>query len=499
MTVTPGLKDTDPKAGFRRDACHFSDDRLTVASKVDFVHELLGREMAEVRMFLDPIERFAGSVPAAGRQSPETARSLDAIAGDKAARERYLTFARDADDPAVRVRMMAVERNLGWLTVDEERSEYAQMVADRMARDAVGVADVELACSLDRKREMGRELLERQLPEGQADKVAGAAVLACHGSVAGHARVLRALVATHIFLLHRAIADANVVGVVADGIVRMPGSEAQVRALDTLAGHRLSDPVSLTILANLFPKTRSLQVQRAIAGILIRADYQLLAGIDLAKTLLTHRVKSPDGKDLIDRPASERLRILRERLPETLRVPHTVAEDAQTAERFLDDALAHGHEGVMVKALEAPYEAGRRGAGWLKVKRAHTLDLVVLAAEWGHGRRQGWLSNLHLGARDPNDGFVMLGKTFKGMTDEMLVWQTARLLELETSREGIVVHVRPEVVVEVAFDGLQASPRYPGGMALRFARVKGYRHDKRPEAADTIDTVRAIFEGSAAG
>jgi hypothetical protein len=144
MTVTPGLKDTDPKAGFRRDACHFSDERLTVASKVDFVHELLGREMAEVRMFLDPIERFAGSVPAAGRQSPETARSLDAIAGDKAARERYLTFARDADDPAVRVRMMAVARSLGWLTVDEERSEYAQMVADRMARDAVGVADVEL-------------------------------------------------------------------------------------------------------------------------------------------------------------------------------------------------------------------------------------------------------------------------------------------------------------------------------------------------------------------
>jgi DNA ligase 1 len=206
-----------------------------------------------------------------------------------------------------------------------------------------------------------------------------------------------------------------------------------------------------------------------------------------------------DGEDLIDRPASERLRILRERLPETLRVPHTVAEDARTAERFLDDALAHGHEGVMVKALDAPYEAGRRGAGWLKVKRAHTLDLVVLAAEWGHGRRQGWLSNLHLGARDPNDGFVMLGKTFKGMTDEMLAWQTERLLELETSREGIVVHVRPEVVVEVAFDGLQASPRYPGGMALRFARIKGYRHDKRPEDADTIDTVRAIFEGSAAG
>ena len=203
-----------------------------------------------------------------------------------------------------------------------------------------------------------------------------------------------------------------------------------------------------------------------------------------------------DGEDLIDRPATERLEILDASLPQTLRVPRTVAEDAQTAGRFLDHALAHGHEGVMVKALDAPYEAGRRGAGWLKVKRAHTLDLVILAAEWGHGRRQGWLSNLHLGAREPDGGFVMLGKTFKGMTDQMLGWQTERLLELETSREGIVVHVRPELVVEVAFDGLQASPRYPAGMALRFARIRGYRHDKPPEDADTIDTVRAIFEGS---
>jgi ATP-dependent DNA ligase I len=206
-----------------------------------------------------------------------------------------------------------------------------------------------------------------------------------------------------------------------------------------------------------------------------------------------------DGEDLIDRPEIERLEILDASLPETLRVPRTVAEDAPTAERFLDEALAHGHEGVMVKAFDAPYEAGRRGAGWLKVKRAHTLDLVVLAVEWGHGRRQGWLSNLHLGARDPSGGFAMLGKTFKGMTDEMLAWQTERLLELETSREGIVVHVRPELVVEVAFDGLQASPRYPGGIALRFARIKGYRHDKGPEDADTIDTVRAIFQESSHG
>jgi DNA ligase-1 len=206
-----------------------------------------------------------------------------------------------------------------------------------------------------------------------------------------------------------------------------------------------------------------------------------------------------DGEDLIDRPATERFATLDERLPEEIRVPRIVTEDPTEAERFLDDALAKGHEGVMVKALDSPYEAGRRGAGWIKVKRAHTLDLVVLAAEWGHGRRQGWLSNLHLGARDPETGgFVMLGKTFKGMTDEVLAWQTEQLQELETRREGITVHVRPKLVVEVAFDGLQTSTRYPGGVALRFARVKGYRPDKTPDEADTIDTVRAIHEASIA-
>jgi len=150
----------------------------------------------------------------------------------------------------------------------------------------------------------------------------------------------------------------------------------------------------------------------------------------------------------------------------------------------------------MVKDLGAPYEAGRRGSGWLKVKRAHTLDLVVLAAEWGHGRRRGWLSNLHLGARDPaGGGLVMLGKTFKGMTDEMLAWQTERLLSMETGRDAHTVYVRPELVVEVALDGVQDSPRYPGGLALRFARLKGYRPDKSADEADTMDAVRAIHEG----
>ena len=151
----------------------------------------------------------------------------------------------------------------------------------------------------------------------------------------------------------------------------------------------------------------------------------------------------------------------------------------------------------MAKALEAPYEAGRRGAGWLKVKRARTLDLVVLAAEWGSGRRRGWLSNLHLGALDPvSGGFVMLGKTFKGMSDELLEWQTRELLARETARDDWTVRVRPELVVEIAFNDLQESPQYPGGLALRFARVKGYRPDKRPEDADTIDTVRRIYRES---
>ncbi|MEA2268247.1 MAG: ligase 1 [Solirubrobacteraceae bacterium] len=199
-----------------------------------------------------------------------------------------------------------------------------------------------------------------------------------------------------------------------------------------------------------------------------------------------------DGEDLLDRPGAERAAALDAVVPERLRVPRVVAGDAGTAAGVLRDALAHGHEGVIVKALDAPYEAGRRGGGWLKVKPRHTLDLVVLAAEWGHGRRRGWLSNLHLGARDAAGGFVMLGKTFKGLTDAMLTWQTERLLELEVARDASTVHVRPELVVEVAFDGVQTSPRYPGGMALRFARVLRHRPDKAAAEADTVDAVRAI-------
>jgi DNA ligase-1 len=203
-----------------------------------------------------------------------------------------------------------------------------------------------------------------------------------------------------------------------------------------------------------------------------------------------------DGENLIDRPMRERRAVLARVVPEEHRVPATVTASVDVVRDMLRGALDDGHEGVMVKSLDVPYEAGRRGSGWRKVKPVHTLDLVVLAAEWGSGRRRGWLSNLHLGARDPaTGGFVMLGKTFKGLTDEVLGWQTEALLAREVRRTAHVVHVIPELVVEIAFDGVQTSPRYAGGLALRFARVKGYRPDKDPLDADTIDTVRAIHRG----
>ncbi|WP_217135354.1 ATP-dependent DNA ligase [Streptomyces sp. AC558_RSS880] len=203
---------------------------------------------------------------------------------------------------------------------------------------------------------------------------------------------------------------------------------------------------------------------------------------------------SVDGRDLLDLPFTERHAELARLVPEPMRVRRTLVSgsgDLGAAEEFLAETLERGHEGVVAKGLDAPYSAGRRGASWLKVKPVHTLDLVVLAAEWGHGRRSGKLSNLHLGARTADGGFAMLGKTFKGLTDAMLAWQTERLRELAVDESGYVVTVRPELVVEIAYDGLQRSPRYPAGVALRFARVIRYREDKRPEEADTVETLLA--------
>ncbi len=201
-----------------------------------------------------------------------------------------------------------------------------------------------------------------------------------------------------------------------------------------------------------------------------------------------------DGQSLIALPYRDRNQAL-VGMASSVVVPRIITKDVEEARRFLDRALAAGHEGIMAKSLTASYTAGQRGFHWLKVKEAATLDLVILAAEWGSGRREGWLSNLHLGARDPESGqFVMLGKTFKGLTDDMLRWQTEKFLSLETHRDAYTVYLRPEVVAEIAFSDIQESPRYPAGLALRFARVKRFRPDKGPDLADTIHTVTELFK-----
>jgi DNA ligase 1 len=285
------------------------------------------------------------------------------------------------------------------------------------------------------------------------------------------------------------------------------GDEVTVytRSLDDVTA-RLPEVVEATMA---LPATDLIADGEAIA---LRADnrphrFQVTASrfgrsVDVAAALAAQRLSvfffdilHHDGVDLLDAPTADRLAALDALVPPAHRVDRLMTSDPPRAAAFLDATLAAGHEGVMAKAPDAPYLAGRRGAGWLKVKPVHTLDLVVLAVEWGSGRRRGKLSNIHLGARDPATGeFVMVGKTFKGMTDAMLDWQTARFTELAVGgKDGYVVHLRPEQVVEVALDGVQKSSRYPGGLALRFARVVRYRGDKGPADADTIDAVRALY------
>lgn len=314
---------------------------------------------------------------------------------------------------------------------------------------------------------------------------------------------------------------------VADALERLSGTAIFEAKLDgaRLQIHRDGDEVALYTrslddvtarLPEVVDATLSLPVTSLIAdgeAIALRPDgrphrFQVTASrfgrsVDVAAargaqqlSVFFFDVLHRDGEDLLDLPASERLAALDAIVPAAHRVDRLITTDADEAGRFLDATLAAGHEGVMAKSPAAPYEAGRRGAGWLKVKPVHTLDLVVLAVEWGSGRRTGKLSNIHLGARDPDTGeFVMLGKTFKGMTDAMLEWQTQRFTELaDGSTDGYVVGLRPEQVVEIAFDGVQGSTRYPGGMALRFARVLRYRDDKSPAEADTIETVRRLYQ-----
>jgi ATP-dependent DNA ligase I len=281
-----------------------------------------------------------------------------------------------------------------------------------------------------------------------------------------------------------------------DITARVPEIVEAVRALPARAVVLDGEAVAL------FPdgRPRPFQVTASRAG--TQAEASALRG-DVPLTPFFFDLLHLDGTDLIDTPAAQRHAALAGLLPAALVIPRTRAAEPAAAQAFFADAVARGHEGVVLKSLDAPYAAGRRGSEWIKVKPRHTLDLVVLAAEWGHGRRRGWLSNLHLGARDPVTGdLVMLGKTFKGLTDQMLGWQTTRLLELAVPGSPAppedladargVVRVRPELVVEIAFDGVQVSRRYPGGLALRFARVIRYRPDKKAAEADTIDAVRAV-------
>jgi DNA ligase-1 len=371
--------------------------------------------------------------------------------------------ARAADVPAPDVRRAAM---LG--------GDLAQVAADALARGAAALAEYRLEVG----RPVGPMLAQTASGVAEAlDKLGGEAVF--------EAKLDGARVQIHRNGEHVSI---------------------YTRSLDEVTG-RLPEVVEATLA---LPVTTLIADGEAIA---LRPDrrphkFQVTASrfgrsVDIEAARKTQQLSvfyfdllHVDGQDLLDAPLAKRAAVLTELIPAEQRVDRLVTSDAEAAQRFLDATLAAGHEGVMAKAPTAPYEAGRRGASWLKVKPVHTLDLVVLAIEWGSGRRTGKLSNIHLGARDPESGeFVMLGKTFKGMTDAMLDWQTTRFLELaDGPTDGYVVKVRPEQVVEIAFDGVQGSSRYPGGMALRFARVLRYRDDKTAEEADTIDTVRAYYE-----
>ena len=308
LTVTPGLTDAESQASVRRDACQFVDDRLSAGQKLDFMHKLLQRDMAEVRMFLGHLERFAASIGPVERVAPTTASAFMAIGADQGARRRYLEAARDADEPVVRTRMMGLARSIGWLTPAQEQAEFTRTIADQIARDRVGRNDVDLACA--RGRQEGTDPTFQALAAGalKSGKVAQAAALACLGSAEAHARVVRAVTSANAdeitiaqaYLRHRPLANVGELRAIAAAIARMPASEAQVRALETLAQQRLADPESLREIARLFSLTRSVQVQRAIASVLIRADHRVLGQADLARSLKQYRLKSPDGGDVID-------------------------------------------------------------------------------------------------------------------------------------------------------------------------------------------------------
>ncbi len=308
LVVASGLSNSDPQAAYRQDVCHFSDDRLSPEQKLSFVHKLLGREMAEVRMFLERIEKYSASLGEGDRQVPAVSRALEKIARDEASRARYVEFARDVDQPAVRARMLEVAVRLGWLSPTEKQAELMRMISDQVARGAVTPAEVDLVCALNKDRGLDQELHRLQLSPTQASKVSSAAILACLGNTEARTQLLLALTSPNdeevqiaqVYLRHHPIADVDELRVVTSGIARMSGSAAQVRALDTLAHQPLSDPESLEELARLFPLAESVGVQTAIAGVLIRSDYKAIARPEFVQTLQRHRLRSSNGADLID-------------------------------------------------------------------------------------------------------------------------------------------------------------------------------------------------------
>ena len=308
MVVASGLTEADPDAEFRRETCQFVDERLSPAAKLAFIHDLLRRDMAEARMFLDRIEKLYASLTDRERQTPSFIEAQDGIARDAAVRERFLRFAADADLPRTRARMIELAGTLGWLSPADQRTELVRMVGDLIGRGSIGPSEIDLVCTLNKDHRLDAERSRLQPSPAQADKVNNAAALACLGSATARTRVLKALTSPYdadvelaqVYLGHRPITDVEELRFVATGIARMPGSGAQVRALETLARHRLSDSQSLNELARLFPSATSVDVQRAIAAVLIRADYESIAKPEFVRVLSQNRRKSPDGTDIID-------------------------------------------------------------------------------------------------------------------------------------------------------------------------------------------------------
>ena len=308
MIAVSGLSESDPRAVYRREVCRFIDDRPSPAEKLDFVHDLLRRDMGEVRMFLERIEGLFASLSASDRQASNFAQALGEITRDRVARERYLRFTEDADQPQIRARMIQLAGTLGWLTPEEQRAELVRMIGELLVEKFIGSAEVDLICSLNKDRELDQERHRLSLSPLRAADVTYAAALACLGSTEGRARILQALTSrddaevqiAEVYLGHRPITDVSELRVVASGIAHMSESGAQIRALDTLARHRLSDRQSLDELARLFPATESVDVQRAIAAVFIRSNYQMLPKPEMVRVLSQSRLKSTSGDDIID-------------------------------------------------------------------------------------------------------------------------------------------------------------------------------------------------------